>query len=248
MKKVEQSWEQKVPFNRSGEKIRDAKFRRNRHGGNWFKEGGNTIKYDTVLFVPATPGSALVKALRKHEEENLQGRSSRFKVVERSGKSVKQLISKNYPWSTSHCDDPHCFPCSTSKKKPSFSCRIPGAGYRIVCTVCEQLGVSAIYHGETGQNLYTRGGQHIGEFVQGLTTNGLVIHNKLHHPGSSSEFHFRMEGTSLFSSPLDRQIDESLRIKYSGVAVTMNSGSEWRSDPIARARVTKPNRPLQSQS
>ena len=244
MKKVLHSLEQNTPFNRSGESIRNAKARRNRHSGNWFKEGSSSVKYDTVLFVPATSGSALAKTLRKHEEENLQGRSTRFKVVERSGKSVKQLISKNYPWSVSHCDDPQCFPCSTSQKKPPFSCRIPGAGYRIFCTVCEQRGVPAIYHGETGQNLYTRGGQHISEFGQRLATNGLVIHNQRHHPESSSEFHFRMEGTALFTSPLDRQIDESLRIKYSEAAVIMNSGSEWRSDPIPRARVAKPSRPL----
>ena len=47
-----------------------------------------------------------------------------------------------------------------------------------------------------------------------------------------------MEGTALFSSAMDRQIDESLRIKHS-MATVMNSGSEWRMDPIPRARVEK---------
>ena len=43
---------------------------------------------------------------------------------------------------------------------------------------------------------------------------------------------------ALFSSAMDRQIDESLRIKHS-MATVMNSGSEWRMDPIPRARVEK---------
>ena len=51
-------------------------------------------------------------------------------------------------------------------------------------------------------------------------------------------------GLRVRHSPLDRQIDESLRIKYSEAAVIMNSGSEWRSDPIPRARVAKSSRPL----
>ena len=44
---------------------------------------------------------------------------------------------------------------------------------------------------------------------------------------------------------MDRQIDASLRIKYSSAAIVMNSGSEWRSDRIPRARVEQPERPGQ---
>ena len=53
------------------------------------------------------------------------------------------------------------------------------------------------------------------------------------------------EGTGLFCTPLARQIDESLRIKYSSTDVVMNSGSEWRMDRIPRARVARPERPQQ---
>ena len=55
-------------------------------------------------------------------------------------------------------------------------------------------------------------------------------------------FSFRMEGTALFNSPIDRQIDESLRIKYSEAQIVMNSGSEWRMDPISRASVARQDR------
>ena len=152
------------------------------------------------------------------------------------------MLSRSYPWPTVKCSDLECFPCSTGHKH-LFSCRIPGVGYQIVCTICEQLGSSAVYYGETGQNLYTRGGQHLREFNRKLSTNSMVIHNNLHHRDHTGDFNFRMEGMALFSSPLTRQINESLRIKYSEAEAVMNSGSEWRMDPIPRARVERIGRP-----
>ena len=172
----------------------------------------------------------------------MQGRSSRIKIVEKSGVSVKQVLSKSYPWPTDKCTDPNCFPCSTNRKN-AFSCRIPGASYSIHCTICESSDSKAVYYGETGQNLYARGRQHLSEFHQKLSTNNMVIHNGKYHPEIRSEFNFRMEGEALFVSPLDRQIDESLRIKYSEAGVIMNSRNEWRMDRIPRARVCQPIRP-----
>ena len=82
------------------------------------------------------------------------------------------------------------------------------------------------------------------EFKQGLPTNCMVIHNsRYHHQDPPDEFNLRMDGVSLFSSALDQQIDESLRIQHSDAYVTMNSGGEWRMDAIPWARVAKQRRP-----
>ena len=245
MKKVVSSFRDGTPLNRTGEMIRTAKLRSKRTESNWFRNGGGSERYSSVLFVPATENSVLAKTLREHEQQNLQGRTSRIKIVEKSGKSVRQILSRSYPWPTKKCEDLECFPCSSSSKV-SFSCRIPGAGYNIFCTECEKLGVPYVYYGETGQNLFTRGSQHRDEFRRRLSTNCMVIHNERCHPEASSSFHFRMEGTALFSSAMDRQIDESLRIKNS-TAMVMNSGSEWRMDSLPRARVERPSRPQQQQ-
>ena len=47
----------------------------------WFRAGG----YDVSLFVPHTPKGELAKRIRKMEAENHQGRSIRFKIIEKSG-------------------------------------------------------------------------------------------------------------------------------------------------------------------
>ena len=41
--------------------------------------------------------------------------------------------------------------------------------------------------------------------------------------------------------PLDRQVDEALRIKHSEADILMNSGAEWRLDAIPRANFTAPD-------
>ena len=48
---------------------------------NWYKKGG----YDSVIFVPATPKSALQKGYQKAVTENVL----RIRIVERAGNSIK---------------------------------------------------------------------------------------------------------------------------------------------------------------
>ena len=62
----------------------------------------------------------------------------------------------------------------------------------------------------------------------------MVINHNLPHNDVSSHFgfYFRMEGEGLFSSAMEKHVDESLCFKYSGADTIMNSGSEWWMDPI----------------
>ena len=73
----------------------------------------------------------------------------------------------------------------------------------------------------------------------GKKTNCLVIHNNSHH-GGSKELHFVNKAVGSFLKPMDRQINEALRIKNDKVDVRMNSGSEWRADQIPRVDFVAP--------
>ena len=105
------------------------------------------------------------------------------------------------------------------------SCRKPGMGYTISCTLCAEGNILAQYEGETGRCLYTRGLEHIDALQTGKKSNCLVIHNAVHHSGSK-ELHFIMKATGSFLKPMDRQIHEALRIKNTEVNVRMYIGSE----------------------
>ena len=154
--------------------------------------------------------------------------------MEKTGVSVRNFLAKNYPWSVSKCGQEECFQCSTCPD-PRFSCRRPGIGYTITCMKCKTLSVSAVYEGESSKCAYARGRKHLEELKGAVRTNGMVIHNANHHHDSLIENHFMMRVVRTFSRPLDRQIDESVRIKDSDADIIMNSGSEWRGDRIPRA-------------
>ena len=221
------------PIHRPKDSEDRKKRRRNRD--LWFQpeRAHGNIKYSSVIFVPSTPGSTLARILQKKEEENNQGRAHRIRIVEKSGVTVRNFLSKNYPWGVKQCQQTDCFQC-TSCPDPKFSCRKPGIGYTITCLKCSSNEVSAIYEGESSKNAYARGKKHLQELKAGLRTNAMVIHNIAHHD-SPTENSFQMRVVKIVSRPLDRQIDESIRIKDSEADIILNSGSEWRGDRVPRA-------------
>ena len=62
----------------------------------------------------------------------------------------------------------------------------------------------------------------------------MVIHSNRHDNGSR-ELTYKMEPTGVFNTALDRQLDESMRLKFSSASIVLNSGSEWRGELIPRA-------------
>ena len=188
------------------------------------------VKYDSVLFVPASQGSQLAKEIQNIEAANRQGRTTRIKVVELAGQTVRNTIARNYPWSFEGYDSEECFHCKTNQK-PTISCRRPGVGYTITCTLC---GVLAQYQGESGRNMFSRGKDHLREFRGRVSSNCMVIHSNRYHHGSR-DLTYKMEPTGVFNTALDRQLDESMRLKFSSASIILNSGSEWRGESIPRA-------------
>ena len=52
-----------------------------RRKDNWYQPANDVKKYSSVVFVPATPGSALTNILQQQEEKNHQGRATRFVLL-----------------------------------------------------------------------------------------------------------------------------------------------------------------------
>ena len=212
----------------------EGRKKRRRNIQNWFQPGDAGSKiFTSVVFVPATPGSRLQKLLQKKEKENNQGRIHRIRIVEKSGVTVRNVLARNYPWEVSYCQQDDCFQCSTCPT-PKYSCRKPGIGYKITCLKCASTGTIAVYEGESSKNAYARGKKHLQELRGAVKTNAMVIHNIAHHD-SPSENHFEMKVVKIISKPLERQIDESIRIQNSDANIILNSGSEWWGDRVPRA-------------
>ena len=60
---------------------------------------------ESVLFLPPTPRAELANMV----QEVLKKSRWRIKVIERAGKSVKQLLTKSDPLSTTDCGSEACF-------------------------------------------------------------------------------------------------------------------------------------------
>ena len=64
------------------------------------KAGNDDEEIESVMFVPCTPNSELVKRLRETDRKFREGsRIKRIKFVERRGRSLQDLLVSGNPWS-----------------------------------------------------------------------------------------------------------------------------------------------------
>ena len=200
------------PLHRSDEYHRDERAKiKARQGKLWYRRGG----FDTVLFVPPTPGSILANKLKKMEEDTAPRRSWRFRVIETGGRTIKSQLQTPNPASPSHCGAEDCLPCITDK----FGiCGVNNVTYQISCTKCgTELGVhgeimdTKVHHyiGETSRNLRTRSREHLRLLRNKDPKSALWKHNSIHHE-ASNEYNFTMTILQRHKDPLTRQIAEGV--------------------------------------
>ena len=238
-----------APINRSKGTCEEQEARRRKKKSHsWFSQNqkDGELRYTTTLFVPPTPNSVLAKLLQAAERNNSQGRTWGIKVVEKRGPTILSKVSKSYPWPTSRCAAPECFPCSTAEpqdKPPKVGCRTPGVSYKIICITCKQSGKTSEYQGQTGRTAYSRGLEHKKDLRGSAKSCPMVVHKTAHHPALEPDFKMVILGK--FNDPLSRQIEEAERIQASSEnPLNMNSRAEWGSTPIPQMGVTQGRVPL----
>ena len=200
-------------------------------------------KYNTVLFVPPTPGGALAKQMQLREIQINSGTDDRIKVVERGGQKLRSILVQKNPYPKMPCHRELCPFCgstlvSNPAKSTNLPCNTPGVGYQITCLSCKEQDHIARYEGETGRPAVTRGIEHIREIMAEKTKNPMVKHQELKHPGKKVTFEFGL--TRKFKDPLTRQAEEGLRIsRHTKSSTILNSKSEFNHPPIGEIKVPK---------
>lgn len=189
---------------------------------NWF----NAEKYETVLFIPATPNSELQQKM----QESINKTNVKIKVVERSGTKLVRMLQRNDPFKSKECADPtKCFVCSGNKPG---GCRDTGVTYKISCNGdCRYE-----YTGQTGQNGYTRGDKHQKEYQQKLEKSALWKHCVNVHNGECQTFQMEIVDR-VRNDPTKRQILEAVRMQRIPDNLQMNSKSEWNTTKIPRIQI-----------
>ena len=59
--------------------------------------------YTSILFVPPTPGSGLLKEIKKREEELNKNKKERIKIVEKGGLKIEKILTTKNPFKEEKC-------------------------------------------------------------------------------------------------------------------------------------------------
>ena len=121
----ESSWNGWRKFNR----------RRKRNRGEMDIEGKSKIM--SVLFVQHTPKSELAKKIREKLESMEKLCSLKFKIVEKTGSKLEELLHKSDSWSDRDCERQDCLVCSSaSEEEKRGMCRRRNVVYETYCITC----------------------------------------------------------------------------------------------------------------
>ena len=214
--------------------------KKKRKGGNsWVKGNGEKKRgkeeesdIEAVLFVPHTPGGLLAKLLQEEDDRFRRGTEmKRIKMVERGGKSIKEIFATTNPWARDGCSREDCLPCMGERGRGG-DCQKENICYRVFCLECGLANVKAEYTGESSRTSYLRGREHLEGLARRSDKNALWKHCVECHGGR--EVQFRMKVLRGHRSPLTRQIQEGVEIENSQADIIMNSKGEWNGSRLPR--------------
>ena len=218
------------PFYRNGDWLRfERSIDKVLKKRSWF--GRNT---ETVVFVQATPNEMLKKAVQT--EADLSG--VKIRVVEKGGRNIKSIPQRSDIQPSKKCYMDNCIICLTSDKG---RCDTENAGYIVKCLKCEQDGVEAVMHGETGRCARVRCKEHYRDYQSELPRSNLFGHVVEKHGGDKST-QFRFEVAAVFQKDvLGRQLEEGLRIENQR-GISLNSQNEWQAPAVIKIGAYRMNR------
>ena len=200
-------------LNKSGDKAKKRVESKTGSGSKW--------EYESVLYVPQTPGGELAAALRAYEKK--RGSLRRIRVVERAGISLKNKLFSSNPWAKDGCGRNDCFPCKPGAGEGGI-CRRENLTYVMTCGTCSVNGVRKVYWGETSRTLYQRGKEHWSAYLSESDKSALHKHCLLDHPQISPDWKIKVY--NYHQRPLRRQIEEGVLINNALEGELLNSKSE----------------------
>ena len=190
----------------------EGRMERKKRKRTWFRKGGS----ESVMFIPATPGSVLAQRIREEVEMS----NLKIRVVEKPGTKIKRLLQKNDTTKLNECGEQRCFVCSTSQEG---KCRKTGVVYVIKCKGdCN----GDLYYGETNTSAYTRGLEHLNDYEHKRAHSVMWKHCLKKHQGEEQPFEMKVSDC-IRNDPTRRQIMEAVRINGVEEVKRMNDRREW---------------------
>ena len=219
----------------------------------FLKAGGKAKlkKAVTVIFVPSTKGSLLLKSLRDDEEQMSELSGFKIKYQEAGGSVLTNAFDKNLGRGQ-HCGRNNCPPCQNNEKKGI--CKARNIVYESKCKICNpsspvegkhrdiqppgskpsaRIGV---YIGESSRSLHERALEHVRDAEAFCPKSHIVKHWMSAHPDLQSPPTMEFGVTAMYRDCLSRQIGEALRI-HNTTDIILNSKSEYMANSVRRLTV-----------
>ena len=244
-RKEDESWEN-LPKQRSNGGIRKKK--------KIFRKAGERGKPKqaaaTVVFVPSTRGSILLRSLKEDEDMMAGVTGFRVKYQEAGGSILANAFNKNLG-SGQSCGRADCPPCR--KPEGRENCKARNIVYKSKCLICnpatsheeevdvQPLGRSqepreGIYVGETSRSLHERALEHERDAKAFSPKSHIVKHWMISHPVLPNPPEMEFTISARFKDCLSRQIGEALKINLSK-DILLNSKSEYNSNSLNRISI-----------
>ena len=200
---------------------------RDKNKQNKKKEWATKKGHTAPIFIPATPGNKLAKAMQEvANKEAAEG--IHFNIVEMSGRRLKTEFQSSNPTATPGCTKDDCMPCRDERGKGG-KCQKSNINYIIECMLCPPEERCS-YIGETSRNLYTRAIEHQNNKDEEGFMNR---HMRECHP--NEERNFVAKVTHVNKDCLTRQVREGCLISNSRVPL-LNTKSEWFQPPLFKVQ------------
>ena len=166
-----------------------------------------------------SPGRELAKECRKIFKQC----ELRIKIVERSGTSIKRLLTKSDPLSKGGCAGEECDVCNHSTQK---ICKVRESVYEILCTECDTS-----YVGETSRSLQERFKEHLLKYRRKDKDSVFYRHSIENHHGVQPDLFIRILARCP-GDPTLRQATEATYIK--ALNPSLNGKCEFGNMNISR--------------
>ena len=182
----------------------------------------------TVLFVPPSQDSKLLKMVREIEDLRCSELTWRVKIVEQPGIPLILSFGKSFPMEQGCPRGKECILC----KNNGIGCTARSVVYTATCVTCKDGDVGkGVYVGETSRPVRERVHEHMTALKNWNARSFQIAHWMLEHYADTTPPKFKFKIVSAYQDPLRRQISEGLHILEKG---TLNKRDEFNSNEICR--------------
>ena len=146
---------------------------------SWAKKNAKQYELAQAPLIICTSAGNLTEDIKKVCNKFGASQNIYAPVFLRGGKRISTVV-KSEPFSSRDCGRTNCFTC-TSGGGGYFE--RSGASYEIECLECSTACLVVEYQGETGQNGYSRGLEHVAALESKQDTSPLWKHCEIQHGG-----------------------------------------------------------------